>query len=157
EKIQMIARRAALPLLEMPLETLRLGEELHVGRELVEDADRVTRVQGGNEAVARLGHRAQMSWRDVPRDPRGGEVLPRKSPRKPGGAAVYSMGSYGDLSAHAFKFAQFARARAAADHGRQVAVCAHGAGVRHGHRGDPAGVPHRREPDERDRMCAPLE
>ncbi len=67
--------RAAAQLLEVAIEPLDLVEEPHVEREPIEDADRVMRIGGGDQAVAGVLDRLEMPRRDVAADAGDGEVL----------------------------------------------------------------------------------
>ena len=59
----------------MAVEALDLGEEPHVERKAVEDADRVMRIGRGDEAIAGVLDRLQVTRRDVAGDAGDGEVL----------------------------------------------------------------------------------
>ena len=59
--------RAAAQLLEVPIEPLELGEEPDVERVAIEDADRVVRIDRGDEAVAGVG--IAFRWRGATKPP----------------------------------------------------------------------------------------
>ncbi len=50
----------------MPVEPFDLGEEPHVERIAVEDADRVVRIDRGDEPVAGVPDRLEVPRRDIP-------------------------------------------------------------------------------------------
>ncbi len=52
-------------LVDVPVEALELREEVRVGEVAVEDADRVARVEGDDEAVAGVPDRLHVPRRDV--------------------------------------------------------------------------------------------
>ena len=63
-----IGFRPAPELLQMPVETLDLGEEADVEPVSVQHTDRVVRIGRRHEPVARVPDRLEVSWRDVPGD-----------------------------------------------------------------------------------------
>ena len=61
----------------MPIEALELGEEPDVEGVPIEDADGVVRISGGDETVAGIGDRVQVTWRDEAGDTGDREVFIR--------------------------------------------------------------------------------
>ena len=57
-----------LQLLEVPVEALELGEEADIERIAVEDADRIVRIDGGDQPVPGVVDRLEVARRDEPGD-----------------------------------------------------------------------------------------
>ena len=61
----------------MPIEALDLGEEADLERVAIEHADRIVRIDGRDEPIARVADRLEVTRRDEAADARHREVLHR--------------------------------------------------------------------------------